>query len=411
MSSAKNTKKIPLFNKQIVLFLISQNISLFGSSVVAFAIIWHITLETSSGLWLMLSTVCSMLPQVVISLWGGVWADRYNRKHLIMLADAFIALTTLGLALAFLAGFQRLELLLAVAVVRSIGAGVHSPAVNAAYPQLVPPEQLARVQGINQTLGAILMLLAPAVGGVVLGSLTIVWAFMLDVVTALIAILILNFIKLEKVLRSDAPASMLNDLKQGVSYAFKHPLLRRIIICYGFSFFLITPAAVLTPLLIERSFGNSVWMLSANEIVWSVGSIVGGVFVSIYGNFKNKIRAIAVSLVAFGVTFALLGVAENFVIYLIIMGIAGFFMPVIATAETVFIQENTEASKMGRVFSIVQIISASAMPLAILLFGPLADLISVESILIVSGILLAMTGILYQQSNTKYFKKTTVINK
>ncbi|MDD3431055.1 MAG: MFS transporter [Bacteroidales bacterium] len=400
-----------MFNKQIVLFLISQNISLFGSSVVAFAIIWHITLETSSGLWLMLSTVCSMLPQVVISLWGGVWADRYNRKHLIMLADAFIALTTLGLALAFLAGFQRLELLLAVAVVRSIGAGVHSPAVNAAYPQLVPPEQLARVQGINQTLGAILMLLAPAVGGVVLGSLTIVWAFMLDVVTALIAILILNFIKLEKVLRSDAPASMLNDLKQGVSYAFKHPLLRRIIICYGFSFFLITPAAVLTPLLIERSFGNSVWMLSANEIVWSVGSIVGGVFVSIYGNFKNKIRAIAVSLVAFGVTFALLGVAENFVIYLIIMGIAGFFMPVIATAETVFIQENTEASKMGRVFSIVQIISASAMPLAILLFGPLADLISVESILIVSGILLAMTGILYQQSNTKYFKKTTVINK
>jgi DHA3 family macrolide efflux protein-like MFS transporter len=115
--------------------------------------------------------------------------------------------------------------------------------------------------------------------------------------------------------------------------------------------------------------------------------------------------------VAFGVTFALLGVAENFVIYLIIMGIAGFFMPVIATAETVFIQENTEASKMGRVFSIVQIISASAMPLAILFFGPLADLISVESILIVSGILLAMTGILYQQSNTKYFKKTTVINK
>jgi DHA3 family macrolide efflux protein-like MFS transporter len=288
MSSAKNTKKIPLFNKQIVLFLISQNISLFGSSVVAFAIIWHITLETSSGLWLMLSTVCSMLPQVVISLWGGVWADRYNRKHLIMLADAFIALTTLGLALAFLAGFQRLELLLAVAVVRSIGAGVHSPAVNAAYPQLVPPEQLARVQGINQTLGAILMLLAPAVGGVVLGSLTIVWAFMLDVVTALIAILILNFIKLEKVLRSDAPASMLNDLKQGVSYAFKHPLLRRIIICYGFSFFLITPAAVLTPLLIERSFGNSVWMLSANEIVWSVGSIVGGVLFRFMAILKTK---------------------------------------------------------------------------------------------------------------------------
>ncbi len=411
MNDAQKSKKIPLFNKQIVLFLISQNISLFGSSVVGYAIIWYITLETSSGTWLMLSTVCSMLPQVVISLWGGVWADRYNRKHLIMLADAFIALATLGLALAFLAGFQRLELLLAVAVVRSIGAGIHSPAVNAAYTQLVPPEQLARVQGINQTLGSVLMLLAPAVGGVVLGSMSIVWAFMLDVVTALMAILILSFIKLEKILRSDAPASMFSDLRQGINYAFKHPLLRRIIICYGFSFFLLTPAAVLTPLLIERSFGNSVWMLSANEIVWSAGSIVGGVFVSIYGNFKNKIRTIALSLVAFGVTFALLGVAGNFVVYLIIMGVAGFFMPVIATAEIVFIQENTEPAKMGRVFSIIQLLSASAMPLAILLFGPLADVISVESILVVSGILLAMTGIFYQQSNTKYFRRTTVINK
>ncbi len=97
-------------NKKIILFLLSQNISLFGSSVVGFAILWHITLETSSGFWLMLFTICSMFPQVIISLWGGVWADRYNRKYIIMLADAFIAIATLGLAMAFRMGFQRLEL-------------------------------------------------------------------------------------------------------------------------------------------------------------------------------------------------------------------------------------------------------------------------------------------------------------
>ena len=96
-----NRKEYPLFNKKIILFLISQNISLFGSAVVGFCIIWYITLETSSGIWLMLATICSLLPQVVISLWGGVWADRHNRKHLIMLADAFIALATLGIALFF----------------------------------------------------------------------------------------------------------------------------------------------------------------------------------------------------------------------------------------------------------------------------------------------------------------------
>ncbi len=396
------TKKLhwenPLFDKKIALFLISQNLSLFGSTVVGFAIVWYITLETSSGFWLMLSTICSTLPQVVISLWGGVWADRYNRKHLIMLADAFIALATLGLAIAFWSGFKSMELLLAVSVVRSLGAGIQTPAVNATYPQLVPQEKLTKIQGIHQTSISVLMLLAPAVGGAILGSMEIVWAFMLDVVTAALAILVFSFIEVEKIERTDEPTSVFTDLRQGLDYSFSHPDLRRIIICYACSFFLITPAAVLTPLMIERSFGSEVWRLTANEIVWTVGSLIGGVYVSLHGDFKDKVRTVALCLVAFGVTFGLLGIAGNFMVYLLIMGTAGFFMPIIATAQTVFIQEITPPTMMGRVFSIIQIIATRSMPIAILLLGPLADIVSVESILVVSGILLALVGKLYEIS-------------
>lgn len=399
MNISDNHKGSPLFNKKIALFLISQNISLFGSAVVGYAIIWYITLETSSGFWIMMSTICSMLPQVIISLWGGVWADRYNRKHLIMLADVFIAVSTLGLAVAFWAGFQRIELLLAVSVVRSIGAGIQTPAVNAIYPQLVSQDKLTRIQGINQTLGSVLMLLAPAIGGVLLGSMDIAWAFMIDVVTAALAILIVSFIKVEKIQRTDDIAPMLTELKQGIDYTFNHPLLRGIVICYACSFFLITPVAVLSPLLVERSFGNEIWRLTANEIVWTVGSLVGGIFVSLYSNFKDKIRTISLCLVAFGITFALLGIAGNFIVYLIIMGTSGLFMPVIATAQTVLIQETTPPTMLGRVFSIIQIISASAVPVSILIFGPLADIVSVEVILIVSGILLVLVGILYHRSS------------
>jgi len=83
------------------------------------------------------------------------------------------------------------------------------------------------------------------------------------------------------------------------------------------------------------------------------------------------------------------------IVYLAIMGVAGIFMPVIISAETVLIQEIVEPAMMGRVFSMIQIISASAMPIGIILFGPLADVISVELILIVSGILLALVGIVF----------------
>jgi len=275
--------------------------------------------------------------------------------------------------------------------------------VNAIFLQIVPRENLTKVQGVNQTLNSLLMLFAPAVGGLILGSMGIAWALMLDVVTAAFAVIILCFIHVEKVKRTDTLFPLFTELKQGIDYTFRHPLLRGIIICYALSFFLITPAAVLTPLLIERSFGNDVWRLTVNEMVWTVGSLIGGVFVSLHGDFKDKVRTIAVCLMAHGITFCLLGIAGNFTIYLIIMGIGGFFMPIIATAETVFIQEITQQDKLGRVFSIVQIISASAMPVAILFFGPLADIISVEIILVLTGILLALVGLMYYniQKNIK----------
>lgn len=383
------------WKKRIGWFLLSQNISLFGSSVVGFAIIWHITLTTSSGIWLMLSTLCAVLPQVVVSLFGGVWADRYNRKYLIMLSDGFIATATLGLAIAFHLGFQPLELLLVVSAVRSVGAGIQTPAVSAIYPQLVPQEHLTKVQGINQTLNSILLLLAPAVGGVILGWVGIVAAFFLDVMTAALAILVMSRIPVSRVQNGQSAGSMWADLKDGIDYTFRHPQLRNLILCYLFSFFLITPAAVLSPLLVERTFGSEVWKLTANEMVWTAGSLVGGIFVSLKGEFRNKIKTVSVCLIGFGILFALMGIAWNFPLYLIVGGISGFFLPPMSTAQTVHIQEITEPEVLGRVFSIVQLISASAVPVAILLFGPLADVVSVESILIVTGLLLAVVGLLY----------------
>ena len=387
------------WKKQAVLFLVSQNISLFGSSVVGFAIIWYITMQTSSGIWLTFATICSMAPQVLISLWAGVWADRHSRKYLIMFADGFTALSTLVLAVVFFLGHRSLQLLLVVSVLRSIGAGIQTPALGAIYPQLVPREQLTRVQGINQTLGSVLQLLAPAAGGAVLASFGIEWTFLLDVSTALIAIVIFSLIRVGKVERKEGPLPLLKELGQGIRYTFRHPALRRIIVCYACFFFLMTPAAVLTPLLVQRSFGNDVWRLTANEMVWTMGAFLGGVFVSLHGEFREKVRTIALCLAGFGVTFGLLGVAKPFLVYLAVMGAAGLFMPVIATTQTVFIQEITEPSMMGRVFSILQILSAGSVPFAILLFGPLADVVPIEGILLATGALMVLVAVLYRLSN------------
>ena len=152
----------------ITAFLTAQMISLLGSSLVQYAIIWHITLTTSSGKMLTISTLCGFLPQILISLIAGVWIDRYNRKKLIMLADAAIAASTLLLAVAFLMGYRYNWALFIVLAIRSAGTGIQTPAVNAIIPQIVPQEKLMKINGINSTLSSLIMFLSPAISGAIL---------------------------------------------------------------------------------------------------------------------------------------------------------------------------------------------------------------------------------------------------
>lgn len=379
------------WKKKCILFLVSQNISLFGSSIVGYAITWYITLKTSSGMWMTASILCSLLPQLFISLFAGVWADRYNRKVLIMASDGFIAASTLGLAVMFMLGKDSMWLLMFVSAVRSVGAGIQTPAVGALVPQIIPQEHLTRINGINQTCNSVLMMISPAVGGVLLGSVGVAWAMLADVTTAALGISVMFFVKVEKPESKDS-VSMWKELKEGISYTKGHPVVSRILLYYGIAFFLITPAAFLSPLMIERSFGSEVWRLSANEIVWTVGSLAGGLFVAWKGNFKDKWRVMAVSYIGFGITFLLLGLSPAFWIYLAFMFAAGIFMPPLATASTVMLQEEVEGSKLGRVFSVFQIISGSVMPLGMLIFGPMADYVRIQWIMVGSGALLAVTG-------------------
>ncbi|MEG2198964.1 MAG: MFS transporter, partial [Anaerovorax sp.] len=94
------------WKRRIAVFIISQTITLFGSSIVSFAVVWYITLKTSSGSLMMISVLCNFLPQILISLFAGVFADQYNRKWLIIGSDLFIAAVTLLLAILMSSGHE-----------------------------------------------------------------------------------------------------------------------------------------------------------------------------------------------------------------------------------------------------------------------------------------------------------------
>ncbi|WP_318502978.1 MFS transporter [Bacillus sp. T3] len=384
------------WRKGIFLFLSSQTISLFGTSLVQYAIMWYVTLKTESGVMMTVFIICGFIPTFLLSPVAGVWADRYNRKRLIMLSDAMIAAATLILAILFLMGYESVWLMFVMAAIRAVGTGIQTPAVGAILPQLVPKDELTRVNGINGTLQAVNMFVAPMVSAALLSLASIEIIFFIDVVTAAIAILILLlFLKISIHTKATEPqtTSYFHDLKEGILFIKNHDFLKTFFSFFAIFFVLFAPAAFLTPLQVTRSFGDDVWRLTAIEIAFSVGMMAGGGLIAAWGGFKNKVQTMAISSIIMGVCTVALGVVPVFWIYLVFMGIFGVAMPMFNTPTTVLLQESVDENYLGRIFGVFGMISTSMMPTGMLIFGPMADVIAIEWLLIGTGLLVMILAI------------------
>lgn len=383
------------WQKNIIIFLASQTISLFGSSLVQYAIFWYITLETQSGIMMTIATICGFLPTFFISPFAGVWADRYERKKMIMLADGMIALVTLILAILFLMGYQALWLLFIISAIRALGTGIQTPAIGAFLPQLVPEDKLTKVNATNSSIQAFVMLISPMLSGALLTMSTIEIIFFIDVITAVLAILILLLF-----LRVPAHAKALEkqtmgyfeDMRAGIAYVRSHEFVKKFFLFCALFLFLVTPVAFLSPLQVTRSFGSDVWRLTAIEITFSIGMMAGGGIMAVWGGFKNKIHTMTLACLINGACIFALGIVPNFWIYIFIMGINGVTMPMFNTPSMVLLQEKVEGDFLGRVFGVMSMISSTMMPLGMLVFGPIADIIKIEWLLIGTGLLLFIQG-------------------
>lgn len=377
--------------RNLAIFLAAQTISLFGTSLVQYAIMWHVTLETRSGAMMTIYIMCGFLPTFFLSPFAGVWADRYNRKAMILLSDSFIALVTLALALFFLTGRASLWMLFAVVILRAIGTGIQTPAVGAILPQLVPEDKLTKANAFNTSIQSFIMLVSPMASAALLAVTALERIFFIDVATALIAVLaLLFFLKAPDHRKAGEPRteSYFSDLREGWRYIAAHGYLKRFFLFVALFVFLAAPASFLTPLQVARSFGGDEWRLMAIEIAFSIGMMAGGGLLAAWGGFRNRILTMTLSSLLFGLMTLLFGIAPNFWLYLGAMAIAGVSMPLFNTPATVLLQENVQADMLGRVFGVMGMITSSVMPVGMLVFGPVADWIEIEWLLILTGMLL-----------------------
>ena len=382
-------------HKKVILFLISQSVTLFGSTLVQMAVVWYATLLTSSGVWVAAFSVCSYFPQFLVSFWGGVWADRFPRKWLIAGADAAIAAVTMAMT----AAIPRIQdptvllfLLLLMSAVRSLGAGIQTPAVHAVLPRLVPEEQLMRVNGINAALQSLVQFAAPAAAGAVLVSSSLRSTLLIDVLTAALGIGLLCMVPLPFRRLPEKKTSAFQELKSGISYAVSNLDAGMLLLIYGGFVFLCVPAGYLSGLFVSRVYGESYGYLTAVELAGFAGMTAGGLLAAFRGQSRKKTRTLRNSLTIFGAMAILMAVSCRFLPYLILMAVYGVALTGVQTALTTLLQEKTEPFMQGRIFGLFSSMYSGFLPLGIAVFGPLADHIPLRILMALSGAALIGLG-------------------
>jgi DHA3 family macrolide efflux protein-like MFS transporter len=379
---------MPGWKKKVTVFLVGQTITTFGSLLVQYALLWHLTLTTKSGVVLALAAVFGFLPQAIVSIFAGVWADRVNRKVMIIVSDSTIALATLVLAFFMLSGVDDLWLVFLVMAVRSVGAGIQMPAISALIPQIVPSDKLMRVNGINSSVQSSLLIIGPVAAAGIYSTMSLAAILFVDVVTAVIGLSLLATIAVPTLSRaaSDDKPSYFTDLREGLKYIFSNDLVRWVMVIYSIVFLLIVAPSNLSPLMLVRTFGSDVWLLTILELAFGVGMVAGGALMAIFASKVDRLGMMVGTSILFGVLAVVMGFTTNLILFYSLFFLIGLAVPAFSTSSMTLLQETVEPERQGRVFGFVGIVMAVAMPLGMAVLGPLADIVSVEILLIVTGV-------------------------
>ncbi len=370
-----------------------QAVSLVGSSVVQFALVWWLTDLTGSATVLATASLVALLPQIVLGPVAGAYVDRWNRRLVMVVADGLIALASLWLAYLFWSGQAQIWHVYVIMLVRAVGGIFHWPAMQASTALMVPRQHLARVSGLNQALYGGLNIVGPALGALLLSWLPLYPILLMDVGTALTAILPLCFVSIPQPERADGSAlgrpSIWADLREGARYLFNW---RGLVILTAMAMIVkiaLTPAFSLLPILVTRHFGGAAPQLAGLESAFGVGVVLGGLLLGVWGGFRRRIYTSLLGIIVIGLTMLLLGVVPATAFAL---AVGAVFVMGVAAALTdgplfAVLQGTVAPEVQGRVFNLFGSLVTLTSPLGLAIAGPVTDAVGVQVWYVVAGVL------------------------
>ncbi len=375
---------------------IGQALSLVGSALTQFVLLWWITSTTGSATALATAGIMALLPQALLGPLGGTLADRWRRRQIMIVADSVTALCMLVLIALFATEQVQLWHIYTLMFIRSSMQAFQQPAAGASTSMLVPPDWLPRVAGLNQTLQGIMTIAAAPLGALALAFLPFQGALMIDVVTALLGITPLLFFRVPQPNRGhEQTSTMWSDFVDGVRYMAGQ---RGLLVLYGVTGLVVLtvlPTFSLTPLLVKQWFKGGVNEVAFMEALAGIGIIVGGVLISFWPIFKRRIITVMVSFAISCGTVALTALMPGNGLLLAAFWwfISGATFSTGNAPLMALLQSIIPNALQGRALSLLNTVMGLAGPIGLLIAGPLAEVIGVRDVFIIGGVLSALVAL------------------
>ncbi len=369
-----------------------QAFSILGSGIVQFALVWWLTRTTGSATVLAVATLVAVLPAAILGPLAGTLVDRWNRRLVMILADGFVALASVGLAVSFLTGSVQIWHVYLVMVARSLGEAFHWPAMLASTTLMVPQKHLSRIAGLNQAIQGSLNVVSPPIGALLLSVLPMPGVMAVDVATAALAITPLLLVSIPQPARSPdqegaSGSSVWHEFMEGLRYVGRLPGVIALLVIFSLANFLLVPSTSLLPLLVTDHFGGGAVQLGWMESVWGIGLVLGGLGLGMWGGFRRKVATTLMGLVLAGAACLWVGLvpASGFTLAVVGMGLLGLSNPLINGPVTAAMQALIPPDMQGRVFTVLRSLATIAMPLGLAVAGPVADAVGGRAWWVVGG--------------------------
>lgn len=377
--------------RQYLAFFFGQQVSLLGSSIAQFAVVWWITLETASTLYLSLAAFVGFVPIVVLGFFTGVVADRFNRKAIIAIADSAQALITVFMIVSFVVGWASITVVLLLIFLRGVCQAFHMPTVGAIIPSMVPLDRLSRINSLGYVFNGAVYMAGPVIAAIMLAFLSIEQILWVDPATFLVAIAILLLIRIPSV-RQGLKTTFRQDFSQGLGLIRRGRGLLTLIFLATALNFLIMPLSTLLPYFVRFDHFGGAGDLALVEAVLQGGMLAGGFLMLMLGGFKRKIRAFVAACIIVFAGYAVVSFTPTGWIWFMAAAtlILSLPLPAANISVSTIIQMVIPLEFQGRVTAVIGSLASLASPVGMIMAGVLASYVGTASLFLgcaVAGIL------------------------